>query len=157
MLDTASFNTARVSSFFRYVKNPAAVGCHQSDMSKSQSTQQPSTSQASSTSQNPNPADPATLGEGDQLGSTSTSNLQSDTTGSTAKSFDATDGQSTIADYGSAESADAMTQNRSDVEGSSMTGQPGGQQSGGFVGSDSQSDTSSELIDDEDDKASDGE
>lgn len=73
----------------------------------------------------------------------------------TSQSSDA-DSQPSMADYGSAEQADALTQNRQDVEGASIEGEQTKSQSGGFVGSDSQSDTSSELVEDEDNQAPDG-
>ena len=56
------------------------------------------------------------------------------------------------ADYGSAGQSDTVTPQRSDIEGGTATGQATDiEGSSQFVGSQAQSDTSSELIEDDDD------
>jgi hypothetical protein len=61
------------------------------------------------------------------------------------------------ADYGSAGQSDSVTQQRSDIEGGTATGQASGQATGqgqsaegSFLGSKAKSDTSASLIEDED-------
>ena len=54
------------------------------------------------------------------------------------------------ASAGQAGFGETATQQRSDVEGSSLGQQPTGEAESGFVGSEGQSDTSSELVEDED-------
>ena len=47
---------------------------------------------------------------------------------------------------------ETATEQRSDVEGSSLGKEPAGEAEGGFVGSEGETDTSSELVEDEDQK-----
>ena len=95
----------------------------ESDISKSQSQQQPSTGQ--DRQQQPNAEQ-----SGDQA---ATGQDQS--------------GQANADQAGFGETA---TQQRSDVEGSSFNKQPTGEAESGFVGSEGGTDTSSELVEDED-------
>lgn len=101
-------------------KNPSTGS--ESDISKSQSGQQPSTSQdrQQSTSQ-------------DQSGSQNEASSQPDQPGGAQSGF-----------------GETATQQRSDVEGSSLDKKPTDQAESGFVGSEGKTDTSSELVEDED-------
>ena len=47
---------------------------------------------------------------------------------------------------------DTLAQQRTDVEGSTLASQPAGQAEGGFVGSQGQQDSSSELVDEDDEE-----
>jgi len=96
----------------------------ESDISKSQSQQQPSTSQDRQ-------QQPDAEQSGDQA---ATGQAQSDQAADQA---------------GFGETA---TQQRSDVEGSSIDEQPTGEAESGFVGSEGKTDTSSELVEEEDQK-----
>ena len=102
----------------------------ESDVSKSQSQQQPTAGQ--DRQQQPNAEqsrDEAATGQ--QQSGQSTDQA----------------GQSSTAQSGFGETA---TQQRSDVEGSSIDQQPTSEPESGFVGSEGQADTSSELVEDED-------
>lgn len=69
------------------------------------------------------------------------------------------EGQSSTgqADYGSAEQSDTMTGERSDIEGSSFEKKSESGEADGFIGTQGSSDTSSELVEDDDGIPSDGE
>jgi hypothetical protein len=99
----------------------------ESDISKSQSQQQPTGSQGNQ-QQSGNQA--GSEQSGDQA---ATGQSQSDQTSGAQSGF-----------------GETATQQRSDVEGSSLGQQPTGAAESGFVGSEGQSDTSSELVEDED-------
>jgi len=101
-----------------------------SDISKSQATQQPTGQQGSQSS-------------AEQLGGQADSEQTGDeaATGQAQGGFSPDEGLQ----------GDTMTQQRSDIEGGSQSGLGGSDQSGGgFVGSQSQQDTSSELVSEED-------
>jgi hypothetical protein len=105
----------------REKQNPGAGS--ESDISKSQSGQQPASGQQS---------DKAAT--------------DAEQTGDQAATGEAPSGQAADqAGFG-----ETATQQRSDVEGSSFDKQPTDEAESGFVGSESESDTSSELVEDED-------
>ena len=111
-------------------QNPDAGS--ESDISKSQAGQQPASGQQS---------DQSTIGSeqtGDQAATGQAQSGQFDQNQS---------GQSTAGQSGFGETA---TQQRSDVEGSSIGQQPTSGSESGFVGSEGSTDTSSELVEDED-------
>ena len=120
-------------------QNPGAGS--ESDISKSQSGQQPASGQQS---------DRATTGSeqtGDQAatGQAQSGQLDQSQSGQT-QSGQAQSGQAADqAGFG-----ETATQQRSDVEGSSFDKQPTGEAESGFVGSEGSTDTSSELVEDED-------
>lgn len=106
-------------------QNPGAGS--ESDISKSQSGQQPASGQQS---------DRATTG--------------SEQTGDQAATGQAQSGQFDQGRSDQAGFGETATQQRSDVEGSSIGRQPTGEAESGFVGSEGGTDTSSELVEDED-------
>jgi hypothetical protein len=101
-------------------QNPSAGS--ESDISKSQSQQQPSTSQDQKRPPNADQSD-------DQAATGQDQSAQA----------------ANQAGFG-----ETATQQRSDVEGSSIDKQPTGEAESGFVGSEGETDTSSELVEDED-------
>ena len=113
----------------RESQNPSTG--RESDISKSQSQQQPSGSE--NRQQQPDAEQ-----SGDQA---ATGQQQS------GQSGQPNTGQDTASQSGFGETA---TQQRNDVEGSSIDRQPTGEAESGFVGSECQSDSSSELVEDED-------
>lgn len=114
----------------------------QSDISKSQSAQQPTgQAQASETGQ-----DRASEG-GQSQESFGQQGDQSNFDQSTGQSDQSS--QSSQPGYGSSDQGDTLSQQRTDVEGASQARETGEAESG-FVGSEGGSDTSSELIEDED-------
>ena len=110
----------------------------ETDISKSQSQQQP-----------PNQASQQQDGTGQQSGQFET--------GQDDKQPFGKDGSRGTAEEGS--QGDTLAQQRTDVEGLSPPSEPAGEAESGFVGSQSQQDTSSELVEeeDEDERKSDGE
>ena len=113
----------------RESQNPSTG--RESDISKSQSQQQPSGSE--NRQQQPDAEQ-----SGDQA---ATGQQQS------GQSGQPNTGQDTASQSGFGETA---TQQRNDVDGSSIDRQPTGEAESGFVGSEGQSDSSSELVEDED-------
>ena len=117
-------------------ENQSPASGQETDLTKAQNQQQPSGEQGQQTGQSQfgqSQSDPST-GEQGQSGLN--------------PSQQAPSGQ---ADYGSAGQSDTVTQQRRDIEGGTATGQASGSQgSSQFVGSQSQTDTSSELIEEED-------
>jgi hypothetical protein len=115
-------------------KNPTTGT--ESDISKTQATQQPTGQQGSQP-------------DADQL----SGQADAEQTGDQAATGQAQSGSSP--DEGS--QGDTATQQRTDVEGSSLSDTGGGQAGGNFVGSQGQQDSSSELVEDDDeDFAKDG-
>jgi hypothetical protein len=105
----------------------------ESDISKSQSQQQPSTSQ-----------DPQQRSDSEQSGDqAATGQSQSD------QPDQSSSGQSDQSSTGQAGFGETATQQRSDIEGSSLDKKPADEAEGGFVGSEGKTDTSSELVEDE--------
>ena len=100
----------------------------ESDISKSQSQQQQPTGSQGNQQQSDNQA--GSEQSGDQA---ATGQSQPDQTSGAQSGF-----------------GETATQQRSDVEGSSLGQQPTGEAESGFVGSEGQADTSSELVEDED-------
>lgn len=117
-------------------ENQSPASGQETDLTKAQNQQQPSGEQGQQAGQSQfgqSQSDPST-GEQGQSGLN--------------PSQQAPSGQ---ADYGSAGQSDTVTQQRSDIEGGTATGQASGSQGGSqFVGSQSQTDTSSGLIEEED-------
>ena len=108
----------------------------ESDISKSQSQQQP-----------PNQASQQQQSEtGQRQGQFETG--QQDNTEQSGDQAATGQAQGSSPDAGL--QADTLAQQRTDVEGASLSGSEGGQSSSGFVGSKGQQDTSSELVDEED-------
>ena len=115
----------------------------ESDISKSQSQQQPTSQAGQQPSGQSGQSDDAERGAertGDQAATGQDQSGQSDRSTDEA-------GQSSTSQSGFGETA---TQQRSDVEGSSLGAEPTGEAESGFVGSEGQADTSSELVEDED-------
>ena len=108
----------------------------ESDISKSQSGQQPASGQQS---------DRSTEGSEQSGDQAATGQAQSGQFGQD---------QGGEASTGQAGFGETATQQRSDVEGSSMGQQPAGGSQSGFVGSEGSTDTSSELVQDEDEDQS---
>ena len=115
-------------------KNPTTGA--ESDISKAQSQQQPP-NQASQ--QQPETAEQSSQFETAQQGG-------GEQTGDQAATGQAQSGSSP--DQGS--QGDTLTRQRSDIEGGSLASEASGEGQSGFVGAEGQQDTSSELVEDED-------
>lgn len=126
-------------------KNPTTGT--QSDISKAQSQQQP-----------PNQASQQQSETGQQSGQFETSQQGgAPQTGDQAATGQAQSGQAPGSAPDEGLQRDTLTQQRSDIEGGSLASQASGEAGSSFVGAEGQQDTSSELIEDEDeDFAQDG-
>jgi len=114
----------------------------ESDISKSQSQQQP-----------PNQASQQQPERGERSGQFETGQQgNEEQTGDQAATGQAQSGASPDAGL----QGDTLAQQRSDIEGSSLGSPQGGQGDAGFVGSEGQTDTSAELVEEEEDFGKDG-
>ena len=115
------------------------------DISKSQSQQQ-----QPSTSQDRQPqSDAEQSGDQAATGQAQSGQFNQSSTGQFDQSSTGQSGQAGSAQSGFGETA---TQDRSDVEGSSIGQEPTGESESGFVGSQGGTDTSSELVDEDEDQ-----
>ena len=121
-------------------KNPTTGA--QSDISKAQSQQQP-----------PNQASQQQGETGQQSGQFETAQQGgTEQTGDQAATGQAQSGQSSSSSADEGLQGDTLSQQRTDIEGGSLASQASGEGQSGFVGSEGQQDTSSELIEDEDEE-----
>jgi len=136
-------------------QNPATGS--ESDISKSQSQQQPTSQGNQQSGQSGQSSDSGRGAEqtGDQAATGQSQSGQFDQSTNQDRSgqsgqFDQSGQSGSQSDSSQSGFGETATQQRSDVEGSSLGAEPTGESESGFVGSEGQRDTSSELVEDED-------
>ena len=117
----------------------------ETDISKSQAGQQPTAENRQSQSGQGQSFGQSETGQGGQSWQSETSEgSPQDQSGGYGEQ------QSGQAGYGNTDQADTTTQQRSDVEGASAQAPEKGEAESGFIGTEGSSDTSSELVEDQD-------